>query len=415
MHLERIPNSCRIAAIAIALFIGAPLHAQEWGPLTLEQLKIETQRRADRNLPPIAGIKPDDARTAMAQLGSLDREAWAAAWSSNGERYMAQARALESASPQQAREAYYQAFHNFSTGRWPSEKLSPGKQKAYERALEAFMAYGKLLDPPIEAVRFTFEGKPVHAYLRLPKGTTAVKPAPLVFGINGLDSRKEDVIARVDAFLQQGIGVFAIDMPGTGQSPILVDVGAERLFSAALDWLQTRKDIDSRRIVVQGRSWSGYWAALMAYTEKDRIRGAVVHGVGIHGYFQPEFQKKSFTTREYLFDIFPARATIYGVKTEEDYLAFGPKLSLLTRGFLDKPAAPMLLVNGERDTQQPIADLYLMMKHGDPKDAWVNPAGGHMGRSQNWPSGDIFRKVVLPWITRQLEAPQRTAVSAAGD
>lgn len=406
-----IPHNCcrslpQALALVAALMVATPLAAQSWGPRALEELKAETQRRADRNLPPIAGIKPDDARAALAQINSLDRDMWAAAWSSNGERYMKQAQSLEKTSPNEARDAYYHAWHNFSTGRWPTEKLSPGKQKAYERSLEAFAAYGRLLDPPIETVRFPFEGKQVTAYLRLPK---SVRPAPIVFGINGLDSRKEDVIARVDDFLKQSIGVFAIDMPGTGQSPVLVDIGSERLFSAALDWLQTRKDVDSKRIVVQGRSWSGYWAALMAYTEKDRIRGAVVHGVGIHGYFDSAFQKKSFSTREYLFDIFPARATIYGAKTEEDYLAYGPKLSLLTRGFLDKPAAPMLLVNGERDTQQPIADLYLMMKHGDPKDVWVNPAGGHMGRSADWSSRDIFTKVVLPWIVRRLDVPQFVA------
>ena len=42
-----------------------------------------------------------------------------------------------------------------------------------------------------------------------------------------------------------------------------------------------------------------------------------------------------------------------------------------------KGAYPMLLVNGERDTQQPIAGPYLMMKHGDPKNAWVNPQGAY--------------------------------------
>jgi len=130
-----------------------------------------------------------------------------------------------------------------------------------------------------------------------------------------------------------------------------------------------------------------------------------VHGVGIHGYFQPEFQKKGLTTREYLFDLFPARAAVYEAKTMDEFLAYGPRLSLLDSGFLDKPSAPMLLVNGEKDTQQPIADLYLMMKHGDPKDAWVNPAGGHMGRSEQWPQRMILDRVVMPWIERALAAP----------
>jgi pimeloyl-ACP methyl ester carboxylesterase len=271
--------------------------------------------------------------------------------------------------------------------------------KVYLKALDAFRNYGRLLDPPVETVRIPFEGKEIVAYLRLPAG---VRPAPLVFGINGLDSRKEDVIARVDSYLRAGIGVFAIDMPGTGEAPLLIDVGSERMFSRALDYLQTRQDIDAKRIVVQGRSWSGYWAALMAYTEKDRIRGAVVQGVGVHDYYSAEWQKKAFSSREYLFDMFPARAAVYGTKTMEEFLAFGPRLSLQARGFLDKPSAPMLLVNGERDTQQPISDLYLMMKHGDPKDTWVNPAGGHMGRSANWSSGAIADRVVRPWIFRTL-------------
>ncbi len=400
-------NTVRLAAATLAA-VGtlaiAPAPAQIWGPRTLEELKVETQRRADRNLPPIAGIKPEDAREALARINTLEREDWAAAWMANGERYMAQAKSA--ATPKEAQEAYYHAWHNFSTGRWPTERLSPGKMKAYQRSLDAFHAYGRLLSPPIEIVRIPFEGREIVAYLRLPAG---VRPAPIVFGINGLDSRKEDVIARIDAYLQNGIGVFAMDMPGTGQAPVLIDVGSERIFSAALDYLQTRGDVDAKRIVVQGRSWSGYWAAIMAYTEKDRIRGAVVHGVGIHGFFQPEWQKKSFSTREYLFDIFPARSAVYGTRTEEEYLAYGPRLSLFTRGFLDKPAAPMLLVNGERDSQQPIADLYLMMKHGDPKDTWVNPAGGHMGRSADWSSPRIAREVVLPWIVRKLGEPARVA------
>ena len=251
-------------------------------------------------------------------------------------------------------------------------------------------------------VRIPFEGKEIVGYLRLPSN---VRPAPLLIGISGLDTRKEDVAATSDNFMRRGIGLFALDMPGTGQAPLKVDVGAERMYSRALDYLQTRSEVDGKRIVVRGQSWSGYWAALLAYKERDRIRGAVVHGVGIHGYFQPEWQSKGLTTREYLFDLFPARSAVYGVSTMEEFLAYGPRLSLLTLGYLDKPSAPMLLVNGEKDTQQPIADLYLMMKHGDPKDTWVNPAGGHMGRSAQWPQAQIVERVVMPWIERALSAP----------
>ncbi len=397
------------AAALVLVFTLAPrpTGAQSAGPRDLAELKQEAQRRADLKLTPVGGVKPDDMREALDRLTSLEPDAWAAAFKPIGDRYLAQAKSLETNAPREAAQRYREAWEIYNIARWPTEN-SAGKRDAYARALEAFQAYGRLLDPPIETVRIPFEGKEIIGYLRLPRDG---RPVPLVLAISGLDSRKEDTAASSDGFLRRGIGIFALDMPGTGQAPIKVEVGAERVYSRALDHLATRKEIDASRILVRGQSWSGYWAALLAFKEAGRIRGAVVHGCGIHGYFQPEWQKPGLSTREYLFDLFPARAAAYGVGTMEEFLAYGPKLSLLQQGFLDKPSAPMLLVNGEKDTQQPIADLYLLMKHGDPKDVWVNPDGGHMGRSEKWPQGRILEEVVMPWIVRKLAPTPGAAMS----
>ena len=390
-------GSIRSALLIILLATTSIASAQSWGPRNLEELKAETLLRARDGKFPIGKVKMEDAERAVAAIQDLERDTWAMAWSSIGDEYLARAKA--SSSPAEARDNYYYAWRYFDIGRWPTEKHSPGKRKSYEKGLLAFREYGQLLDPPLETVRIPFEGKEIVAYLRIPKG---IRPAPLVFGMNGLDSRKEGVMARSDAYIQNGLAAFAIDMPGTGQAPLLIDVGSERMLSAALDYLIERPDIDASRIVVQGRSWSGYWAAVLAYTERDRILGAAVHGVGIHNYYQPEWQKTAIMSGEYLFDLFPARSVVYGVDNMEDFLAFGPRLSLVTRGLIDKPSAPMLLVNGEQDSQQPIADLYLLMKHGDPKTTWVNPIGGHMGRSAEWPDSRVQAEVVRPWLMRQL-------------
>ncbi len=385
-----------LLAVVGLVFLSGAADAQSWGPRTLEELKHETLRRARNNLGPITGVRAEDAERAMAAFGRLDQNLWAAVWMRNGDEYMARA---ESASGDEARDHYFNAWRNFNVGRWPTEKNSPGKRESYENALRAFHEYGQLLEPPVETVRIPFEDSELVAYLRIP---VSADPVPLVLGINGLDSRKEDVIAGADRYVANGVGVFAMDMPGTGQSPVLIDVGSERVFSAALDYLATRDDVDASRIAVQGRSWSGYWAALVAYLERDRIRGAAIHGVGIHGYYQPEWQEHALLSEEYLFDLFPARSAVYDTKTMEGFLAYGPRLSLVERGLIDQPSAPMLLVNGELDTQQPIADLYLMMKHGDPKQAWVNPVGGHMGRSEQWPMGRILEQIVEPWLMHQI-------------
>jgi pimeloyl-ACP methyl ester carboxylesterase len=191
-------------------------------------------------------------------------------------------------------------------------------------------------------------------------------------------------------------------MPGTGQAPLKGDVDSERMFSRVLDYVATRPELDAKRVVVQGGSWSGYWAAKLGIVERARLRAVVVQGGPIHNYFQPEWQSKALGTREYLFDLFPARASVYGAGSLDEFLAYGPKMSLKAQGLIDKPSAPMLLVNGNRDTQVPIADLDLMLHSGSPKEAWVNPDGGHMGRSAEWPDGKIFAKIVAPWIVRQL-------------
>jgi len=198
--------------------------------------------------------------------------------------------------------------------------------------------------------------------------------------INGTDSRKEDEVQGRDAMFRSGIGVVAIDMPGTGESPIKADVGSERMFSRVLDYLATRPDVDSKRIVAWGVSYGGHWAASLAYNERARLRGAVVQGGPVHDYYTPEWQKKSLGTPEYLFDLFAARAAIYGVESVDEMLAYGPRLSLKTQGFLGQPSAPMLVVNGEKDSQVPISDLYMLMQSGgSAKWSWVNPDGGTRG------------------------------------
>jgi esterase FrsA len=379
---------------------SSPADLVPGGGRTLDELKQEVQLRTDRNLPPLGGIRSEDARAALAAIDSLGREQWALAWSTVAEQHFAQAAALEASAPERAREHYWHAWRLHHFARWPVEN-SPAKQRAKFRALEAFRNYGRLLESPLEIVRIPFEDRQIIAYLRLPAGS---RPAPLVFGIAGLDSRKEDVAAHTERYLQRGIGLLAVDLPGTGEAPIeAAEPDADRMFSALLDYLATRPDVDAGRVVVQGRSWSGYWAAKLAYTERARLRGAVVHGGPIHKYFQPDWLRDSLATGEYLYDYGQAKANMFGANSLEDMLERARRFSLLDLGMLEQPSAPMLLVNGARDSQVPLADVYVLLEHGDAKEAWINPQGGHMGRSPQWPAQTISERVLMPWIARRLE------------
>jgi hypothetical protein len=84
---------------------------------------------------------------------------------------------------------------------------------------------------------------------------------------------------------------------------------------------------------------------------------------------------------------------------------FLPKMSLIHQNLLGKPMSPMLILAGVLDTQVPIEDEYLLLSKGDvPKEAWINPRGGHLGRQVGvWPDPLIFKQVIIPWLVKTLE------------
>lgn len=364
---------------------------------TLPELKAELLRRVRNNLMPIAGVPEDDAIAVIHAVNSLERDVWAQAWSARGDQHLARAEQQSTIDPALARESYRLAWRLFHYARWPVEN-TPFKRFVYPRALAAFRNYGRLLDPPLEMVRIPYRNEVITAYLRVPRNQAR---APLVVSVSGLDSRKEDVMALSEGYQSRGIALLALDMPGTGEAPAALEAGAESQFTAVLDWVEGRPDLDAGRVIVQGRSWSGYWAALLAVTEKDRLRGAVMHGGPIHHYFQPQWLEPSLQSAEYLYDYLPATAALFGVDTLEQLLAAAPAWSLQTRGFLERPAAPLLLINGARDSQIPIADVELLAARHPGSAVWINPEGGHMGRSAGWSGKRIFDEVTAPWLARQ--------------
>src|SRR3989442_15281883 len=138
------------------LALACPALAQIAAPRTLGELKAEVQERADRHVYPVSQLEPAEVREALGALKSLDRDEWAAAWSAIGDRHVAQGKAAEASNLAAASRQYKYAFEYYLFARFPLEN-SPGKVKAYAKALVAFAAYAKLQNPPIEIVRIPFE------------------------------------------------------------------------------------------------------------------------------------------------------------------------------------------------------------------------------------------------------------------
>jgi esterase FrsA len=372
---------------------------------TIDEIKAEAIHRAEVGQYPLIGLDPGDVREAFENIHTSDKDEWAAGFMRVADRYFEEAKSLEKSDPAKANADYIRAWRLYSFGRWPIP-ASPGKQRSYEKAIAAFLAHARFFDPPIEVVRIPFEGKEIVGYLRLPKNTKG--PVPLVIAVNGLDSRKEDLAESFGAILPFGIGFLAVDGPGTGQAPIKVSETSERMLSRVLDYAQSRPEIDKNRIAMHGVSWGAYWATKMAILEHARLRGASAQSPPVDRFFQKEFLMNSLLgNREYLFDQVPALMNILeGVHTLEEMGEYLPRMSLVNQGLLGKPMAPMLILAGVNDTQVPIEDEYLLLSKGDvPKDAWINPHGGHLGRQVGvWPDPRIFKEVIIPWLVKVLQA-----------
>ena len=390
--------------LALTLTLSLSCFAQQRAERTLDEIKSEAIHRAENGMYPLIGLDPADVKEAFNSIHTRDKDEWAAAFMGVADRYMNEAKSLEKTDPGKANTDYIRAWRLYSFGRWPIP-ASPGKQRSYEKAIEAFRAHARFWDPPLEIVKIPFEGKEIVGYLRLPKNANG--PVPLVLAVNGLDSRKEDLSESFSAILPFGIGFLAVDGPGTGQSPIRVSENAERMLSRVLDYIATRPEIDKNRVAMHGVSWGAYWATKMAIVERARLRGASAQSPPTDSFFQKDFLMNSLIgNREYLFDQVPALMAIFdNVKTVDEMAEVLPRMSLVKQGLLGKPMAPMLVLAGVLDTQVPISDIYLLLNKGDvPKTAWINPQGGHLGRQVKvWPDPVIFKQVIIPWLVHTLE------------
>jgi esterase FrsA len=395
-----------IAGLILIALPAATRAQQPQKERTLDEIKTEAIKRAQNGMYPLIGLDPADVREAFSHINTTDNDEWAAAFSAVADRYMAEGNSLLASNPAEADKDFVRAWRLYSFARWPVP-ASPGKKRAYAKALEAFLAHAKMMDPPLEVVHIPFEGSEIVGYLRLPKN--AKGPVPMIIAISGLDSRKEDLTENFGVVLNSVIGYIGIDSPGTGQAPIKASETADRMFSKVIDYLQTRPEVDKSRIGVDGQSFGAYWATKLSIVEHARLKAVVAQSPPVDATFEKKFVlEKTLGNREYLFGLGPALMSIFeGANKVEDLGEILPKLSLVNQHLLGKPTTSMLIIAGALDTQVPISDAYLLLSSGDvPKEAWINPQGGHLGRQVKiWPDPVIFRKILVPWLVRNLEIP----------
>ena len=341
------------------------------------------------------GTDAQQAEAIFRRLTNLDAEPWVAAWSPLGESAERSGDDFaRQGKDKEAAEAYSKAVAYFGIAKFPVIN-HPAKQAAYRKCIAAFRKAIRYWDPSAERVEIPFEGGRMIGYLRKPKGVA--RPA-VVIATGGIDVYKEE---RDNAdLLNAGMAAFAIDMPGNGECPVWYTPDAERWYKAAIDYLQMRHDLDGDRIGFIGRSYGGYWGAKMAYVEPKRLKACVQWGGPIHFTFQEPWLRHLQTEKLYLWPLLDSMTYANHVTNYDELVRTAPALSLEQQGWLEKPCAPMLAVNGDKDPWISIDDVYLLLKTGEPKSARVFANATHMGRGFPGGGGNL----VMGWLKKQLNA-----------
>lgn len=367
------------------------------GPRTLDDAKRWMHDKLSKRVHPLGLTDPAVTAPLIDQLKGLDAENWSELWGGAGARSYAQAADAEKRGDlDAARRLYYQAYGFYFLGRFPCPN-HPRKLECYRLEREAYIAAGRLMSPPLRRIALPFQGRAdegheVVFYFRRPAGIA--RPKVIVMW-GGVDAWKEEMTELSNGLLAKGFATVALDNVGTGESPVVAVPDAERQFVPVLAWVAAQPDLDGDRPAILGRSFGGYWATKLAHLYPERLAAAVSWGGGAHHMFQRSWVEASRHPESYLMELVETRSRMLGAKNDQEYVDRFSKLSLLDQGLLDKPSAPLLLVNGKEDRQCPIEDIFLLLDHGKPKSVRLFP-GGHMG------FGPHTVPTIVAWLSDRL-------------
>jgi len=83
-----------VALLALPIFIANPALAQERTERTIEEIKVEAVKRAQKGMYPMIGLDPTDVEEAFEFVKTRDKDEWATAFMHVADRYMAEGKSL---------------------------------------------------------------------------------------------------------------------------------------------------------------------------------------------------------------------------------------------------------------------------------------------------------------------------------
>ena len=259
---------------------------------------------------------------------------------------------------------------------------------AHGKSIECHTLALPHLDPPGQRVAIPYRGKTLYGVLRKPRGTA--RP-PVMIMIVGLDSTKEELGSNQAPFLRRGVATLAFDGPGQGEGgrDFMIEPEYEHPVAAIADFIETRPDLDARRIGLWGVSLGGYYAPRAAAFER-RIKACI----GISGPFCfadawdafPPMSKAAFRARS-------------GAKDMTEAGGIAKRLTL--EGVARNITCPLSGLTGDGDKVIPPASTArIAAEAGGECEYLVVENGGHNANKRRY----AYDGLTADWMARHLGA-----------
>lgn len=296
------------------------------------------------------GLRLQDAKTG-------DDDAWFDACVAGADAVRERAAAFEASGHAfSAAPLYLRACHYYQMGERFRTPKDAKAQDAFALSLDCFEKFRSLDERRIERVEVPFEGTSLPGYFVPARNTSDPRP-PCVVYFDGLDITKEIQFCRgADDLARRGISVLVMDGPGTGEAIRLRNLYLRHDYevagSACIDYLETRADVDPKRIGIVAISLGGYYAPRCAALE-PRFAACIAWGAiwDYHAVWkrriEAEFDAPMSVPGHHIM-------WILGVDSREEALKRLEPFRL--DGVVQKMRCPFLVVHGEDDEQVPLAD-----------------------------------------------------------